>query len=153
MTGQIVAARPEHAHRMAPRMRAAEVMEIRASHDMEPATMLLSEVEKSSIAWAWVVGDEVGCMFGIVDAGSFLSQESYPWMLTTDLVEKHWRFFARSCRELLPEVLSRHSRLSGMVDARYALSVRWLSWMGARIEVARPWGPAGVPFHPFTLGG
>lgn len=152
MIGQIVSALPAHAVEMAPRMRAAEVEEIRASHGLTPEAMLLSEVDRSIVAWSWVVDDQVACMFGIV-APVLLTEKSYPWMLTTDLVDRHWRQFARSCRSLLPELLARHSRLVGMVDARYALSIRWLRWLGATVGEAEPFGVSGSPFCSFEIGG
>ncbi len=74
-------------------------------------------------------------------------------MLTTDLVDCHWRQFARSCRELLPELMLRHPRLIGMVDARYALSIRWLHWLGAIVGTPEPFGVRGEPFCSFEIGG
>lgn len=151
MIGQIVTATKTHALMMAPHVRAAEVREIADSDGLTPVRALLREVERSSSAWAWIVDGEVACMFGIV-APNALDYASYPWMITTPLVEENWRQFARSCRELLPEILARHPRLTGMVDARYEVSVRWLQWLGANLGEPRPWGAAGAPFHPFEIG-
>jgi len=105
----------------------------------------------SLIAWSWIVHGEVACMFGIVKP-DLLDDESYPWFLTTNLVEKHSRQFARACKMLLPELLHHHPRLIGRVDASYKLSVRWLIWLGAEIEEPAPWGIEGKLFHRFTLG-
>ena len=152
MLGTIVTATRAHAVAMAPNMRAVEVQELLDACGMAPAVALLYELDRSSVAWSWIIDGEVACMFGVV-APDWLTNEAYPWFLTTELVEKHSRQFARACKNLLPELLSAHPKLCGMVDSRHNLSVRWLRWLGARIEPARPWGVSGVPFHRFELGG
>jgi hypothetical protein len=152
LIGQIVTATKTHALMMAPHVRAAEVREIADSDGLTPVRALIREVERSVSSWAWIVDGEVACMFGIV-APNMLDYSSYPWMITTPLVERHWRQFARSCKELLPELLEQHPRLTGMVDARYELSVRWLQWLGARLGEVVPYGAAAAPFRSFEIGG
>lgn len=151
MTGQIVPATKTHALRMSHRVRTAEVREIADSHGLTPVRLLIREIEASQSAWSWIVNDEVACMFGVV-VPSFLSDEAYPWFVSTELVDRNARQFARTCKELLPELLSRHPRLTGMVDARYSLSVRWLEWLGAKIGEPQPWGATGAPFRRFEIG-
>lgn len=150
MKDVIILATPEHARLMAPHMRAAEVAEILADNGMTPEAALLHELDRSLISWAWIVNGEVACMFGIV-APTLLDNNSYPWFLTTPLVEHHWMTFARRCRALLPELLAHHPRLIGMVDARYTLSIRWLKWLGALVGKPQPWGVAQMPFCRFEL--
>ena len=151
MLGDIVPATRTHALMMAPHVRAAEVREIAASDGITPVRLLIREVENSISAWSWLVDGEVACMFG-VRSPTLLDGTSYPWFISTALVETHARQFARACKALLPELLAAHPRLSGMVDARYTLSVRWLEWLGATISSPEPWGVSGVPFRRFTLG-
>lgn len=151
MIGQIVTATKTHALMMAPHVRAAEVQELKDSYGLSPVRALLRELERSVVAWSWVIDGEVACMFGI-SREHFLEYESYPWFITTPLVEVHARAFARACKQLLPELLERHPKLVGMVDARYTLSIRWLGWLGARIFKAEPWGAAQLPFHRFEIG-
>jgi len=151
MIGEIIPATKRHAISMAPNMRAAEIRELKDGDGIEPLPALLRELERSASAWSWVIDGEVACMFGIVTTGA-LTIESYPWFLTTPLVEQHSRAFARACKTLLPELLARHPRLIGLVDARYALSVRWLEWLGARLGPPQPWGVAREPFRYFELG-
>jgi hypothetical protein len=151
MLGKIVTATKTHALMMAPNMREVEKREVRDACGRQPAAALIFELDRSSVAWAWIVNGEVACMFGIV-APTLLDSVSYPWFLTTPLVETHARQFARACKTLLPELLEAHPRLVGMVDSRHTLSVRWLQWLGARIGPAMQWGVAGAPFHHFELG-
>lgn len=151
MLGKIVPATKTHALMMAPNMRAVEVREVMDSSGLTPVRALLLEVERSIVAWSWVIDGEVACMFGIVKP-ALLDSVAYPWFLTTPLVEQHSRQFARACKTLLPELLAAHPKLTGMVDSRHKLSLRWLQWLGAWISPPMPWGVAGALFHHFELG-
>lgn len=151
MIGEIVQATRAHAFSMAPNLRAAEVREVMDSIGLTPTEALLQELGRSLVAWAWIVDGEVACMFGIVTP-EMLGEASYPWFLTTPLVERYSRQFARACKALLPELLTRHPKLVGKVDARYTISVRWLRWLGARVSEPQPWGVEQQPFHHFEIG-
>lgn len=151
MLGQIVTATRSHAISMAPNMRDIEVIEVMDASGLDPEAALLREIDRSASAWSWIVAGEVACMFGVVSP-NLLSRVSYPWFLTTPLVKEHARPFARACKALLPELLARHPVLVGMVDARYALSVRWLQWLGARLDDPQPWGVAQERFRRFVIG-
>lgn len=151
MIGSIVTATPDHAKAMAPNVRSAEIQEIADASGLGPEQQLLADLSRSSVAWAWIIDGEVACMFGVI-APSLVDATSYPWFLTTPLVEKHSRAFARACRTLLPELLAHHPRMVGMVDARYLMSIRWLGWLGARIAAPAPWGVTGALFCQFVLG-
>jgi hypothetical protein len=153
MLGEIIPATRDHAISMAPRVRAVEVQELTDATGLDIEAALLRELDHSATSWAWIVDGEVACLFGVVLGPSLMEFAAYPWMISTHLVEKHASAFARACRRLLPELLERHGRLSGMVDVRHTLSVRWLWWLGADIGEAQPWGVAGTLFHPFTIGG
>lgn len=153
MRGEIVRATPSHAIAMAPNVRAIEMREVMDSVGLNVEAALLSELDRSESAWSWIVDGEVACMFGIMRGHSLMDFAAYPWFLSTPLVEKHRMAFARACRHLLPELLRRHARLAGMVDARHEMSVRWLKWLGAKLDDPQPWGIAGAPFHHFEIGG
>lgn len=152
MSAEIIPAHRGHALSLAPRVRVAEVIEIAASHGLTPEEMLLGELADSDAAWTWVVNGIPACMFGIVTNPVLLGGDSYPWFISTDLVDRNARVFARTCKELLPELLAHHPRLVGRVDARYVLSVRWLRWLGAKVEEAEPWGVEHALFHLFVIG-
>lgn len=152
MRGEIVKATRNHAIAMAPNMRRAEIIELASAIRMAPEEALLHELDRSLSAWSWIVDGEVACMFGIV-APELLSRTAYPWFLTTYLVEKHARQFARACGTLLPELLASHPHLVGMVDDRYSLSVRWLEWLGAKLGEPEPYGVEQVSFRRFEIGG
>lgn len=152
MRGEIVKATRNHAIEMAPHVRAVEAREIADSSGMKTEAALLHELSRSDSAWSWIVDGQVACMFGIVRSHNLFDLASYPWFFSTHLVETHAIPFARGCKGLLPELLVHHPRLSGMVDSRHKLSVRWLRWLGARVSEPEPWGVARVPFHHFEIG-
>lgn len=74
-----------------------------------------------------------------------------PWMVTTNDVEVHARGFLQASKAILKDMLTRHATLSNYVDARNAVAIRWLEWLGFSIEPAAPTYPHGMPFHKFTL--
>lgn len=152
MNFAIVPATRGHAICMAPRVREAEILEIDASHGLGAEQMLIGELADSDAAWTWLVDGVPGCMFGVVTMPVLLGGETYPWFISTELVDKHARTFARTCKELLPELLAHHPRMVGRVDARYKLSIRWLQWLGAKIGPAEPYGVGQMPFHSFVIG-
>lgn len=151
MLGHIIQATRGHAICMAPNMRRAEIIELESAVRMEPEAALLHELARSLSAWSWIVDGEVACMFGIV-APDLMGRTAYPWFLTTYLVERHARQFARACKTLLPELLAAHPHLVGMVDDRYTLSVRWLEWLGAKLGEPEPYGMEQMAFRRFELG-
>lgn len=91
----------------------------------------------SSEAWVAEVDGEIMAVWGLVDEGSLLVPVARPWCMTTPLVERHARHFARESRRITDHWRQRYWRLHNEVDARYAASVRWLEWLGFR--VGRPW--------------
>lgn len=150
MIGEVRDATLGDAYAMAPLLRdqdRAEVMAAYGSDDMQRALMLC--VEQSLVARVWVVDGQPACMFGIT--GSVFGQVGHPWFLSTALVEKNSRFFVRQCRRYLKEMLKLFPVLENYVDARYACSIRWLEWMGFKLDAPSPYGPLGVPFRRFEL--
>jgi hypothetical protein len=70
-----------------------------------------------------------------------------PWLLATEEIERHPVTFYRASRRLFKEVSAGYERLVNWVDARNVLSLRWLEWLGFRMEPAVPFGAMGLGFH------
>ena len=70
-----------------------------------------------------------------------------PWLLATEEVERHPVTFYRMSKSLFPLAVSGYERLVNWVDARNVLSLRWLVWLGFRMEPAVPFGVKGLGFH------
>jgi len=102
----------------------------------------------SAEAWVACVAGEPMAAWGVIDEGSLLVPVGRVWCLTTPLVDRHARLFARESRRIVGQWRRRWWRLHNAVDARYEVSVRWLEWMSFR--VGPPWlNDKGVPFRTF----
>jgi hypothetical protein len=146
----VVPAERTHARDLAPIMRAADRDEIWAAAALSPLDGLVVSLNCSLAAWCWRVEGQPACLFG-VSSESVLSGVGMPWLLSSDLVERRQLEFLRHYRPFLGEMLTLFPILRNWVDARYALSIRWLRWMGFALHPAEPYGPFGMPFHRFEM--
>ncbi|MCY1362613.1 hypothetical protein D9M68_159250 [compost metagenome] len=74
-----------------------------------------------------------------------------PWLISTTHLERHPRPFLRACRPLLARMLERHPTLTNYVDARNLAAIRWLQWLGFRMDSPVPYGPHRLTFRQFHL--
>jgi hypothetical protein len=139
---------PADAHDLAPRMRAADVAEVWASHRLSPVQALENSLRLSSHAWAGLADGVLVCLWGACPA-SFINRIGVPWLLGSDEVEAHQTTFLRRSLPALREMQSVYRILKNHVDARNRASIRWLRWLGFTVHPAQPFGPDGVAFHPF----
>jgi hypothetical protein len=137
---------------MAPDVRQREAQEISGAYGMSTEEALLRYVELSESAWTWLVDGFPACMFGVIE-DEFVGGWARPWFMSTPVVERESRQFARACKSLLPELKARFPMMEGVVGSDYTLSVRWLEWLGAKIGPPSAYGTAGDMFRPFKIGG
>lgn len=149
MKYEIARATEAHARDLAENMREADVAEAVASGFSSPLEAVLKPLTASRDTWVGLADGKVLCMFGTQPL-TIVSSRACVWMLTTHEVPKHFRVFLRVGREIVRRELIRYTELWNMVDARHATAIRWLTWMGAEIFPAIPFGP-GLPFHPFVF--
>lgn len=69
-----------------------------------------------------------------------------PWLLTGRGIEKHKRLLLAGSRYFVERMLEDCPRLVVMVDAEYKEALRWLRWLGFRLDEPVPYGPYGSPF-------
>lgn len=148
----IVPATEAHALEMAPTMREADVLEVWATSHSSPEEALLDSIHGSSVARAGLADGRVICAYGVGEL-SLVSDEGIPWLLTAEELGSHSRAFLRGCRAFVAEIRPRYRVLASYVDARHAVAVRWLRWLGFEILPAHPFGVDQLPFHPFRMGG
>ena len=144
----IQAATHEDAIEMAPHMRRCDVDEIMASHGVRPLDALEHVVEYSDIARVGRADGEIVCMFG-VRAFTMLSDKAAIWMLGTDLMDKHSIRFLRENAAELADISKEFVLIENWCDARNTKTLRWLEWLGFKIEDAEPYGLLNLPFHHF----
>lgn len=142
---KIIPARRAHIGTIAKRMRKADRDEVAAASRLSPRKALEYSLERSAHAWTAVVNGRPEVMFGVGDL-NILAGVGSPWLLGTDAVEVHARDFLRVSRELMPQLLARYQVLRNFVDARNAVSIRWLEWLGFRLL-----DPVEIGGHEFRL--
>lgn len=137
---------------MAPRLREDDLIEILASSRLAPLDALLFSIRNSAEAYEGVVNGDIICMFGVGSLSAATGRGS-PWMLGTQGVQDYWLLFARISRVWIDDIRTRYASLENYVDARNALAIRWLAWLGFTIGDPVPYGPYRLPFRRIELKG
>lgn len=146
----LVPATDGHAYDIAPRLRVADLEEIRALAADETSAIVLS-IRNSPFARTWLVNGAPACIFGVAST-SLLDNSGRPWLVSSDTVPAFPMTFLRACKRILPEILAMYPHLENYIDSRYECAVTWLRWLGFTIHPAEGIGPTGVPFHRFEMG-
>jgi hypothetical protein len=150
MTYKIVPTEQKHVEELSHTMRAADVRECWAANHFSPYDALKHSLCHTENPRTGLYNNNVMCIWGIGKV-TYLSKEGIPWMLTSKLVEHHYREFLRQGPTLLKEIKKEAVVLVNMVDARNKRSIRWLKWLGFTIHDPVPFGPDDVLFHPFIM--
>lgn len=150
MRARVVEAQPEHVEAIVADARHADVDELFAATGITPELAMWKGLACSTHAWTGFFDDRPVCMFGVAPR-SVLSGRGYPWLIGTNLMERHALVFLRECRPNLEQMKSAYNLLENYVDARNVKAVRWLRWLGFDISPAAPYGDLGLPFHYFKM--
>lgn len=145
----IVPATLEHAQQLAPRMRPEDAAEVWASSRQTPLESLVSSLAWSKEAHAALWGSEVAALFGIA-RGPFLSFRAFPWLLGSELLNRHPGPFVRQARVIVREWIEQYGFLEQAVDARYAAALRWAARVGFEVGEPQPFGLLGMDFCRIT---
>ncbi len=145
---EVVPALPAHLAPIAAAMRRADRREVWAAARASPTEALTVSLAASKLAWSGTVDGRPVCMFGAANP-AVPGQPGLPWLLGTDDIDRHALAFLRRNRPMVAAMLAGFGSLANCVDARNTASIRWLGWLGFTIESAIPFGPFGLPFHPF----
>lgn len=98
----------------------------------------------SDKVWAGLVNNEIACLWGLAPP-TFLSDNAYLWLLTTDLIEDHKFLFIRYSQRYIEQMLEIYPRIVGHVETDNAQATRWIRWLGAEI------GEPEKGFRPFVI--
>ena len=145
----IVPTTTEHVLELAETMRLEDQAEVWASAHYTPWDALVASIGFTDETYTGLADGHVLCIFG---AGkmTLTSDTAYPWMLSSFLVEKHMRAWARGSKLAFNFMTRDVDHLKNYVDARYTVAVRWLAWLGFTIHDPEPFGIEQLPFHAFT---
>lgn len=143
----------EHAEGLARDLRPADRLECEA-YAGEPALAVVRASYERSL-WSWTAFQPAEkcrpvCAWGVVPL-SILGGTAQPWCLTTDRVADHARLFARASRAWLAHMLADFASLEMWVDGRHAAAVRWVPWLGFRLD-GPVMTPDGVPWRRAWMG-
>ena len=147
-TLEVVPATIEHAHQLAPVMKAADREEVKAASGLEPLEVLLKSLELSEKAYAIVVGGEVIAIGGLVP---LTRNVGIPWGLTSDKIALYPKQFCKIAKELIKGFHKSYPLLTNFCDAQNTTTIRWLKWGGFRfVATVLEFGVAKIPFVQFV---
>ncbi len=150
MTYKVVPTELEHMEELSHTMRSADVRECWAAHHFAPYDALKHSLYYTERPLTGLYNERVMCIWGVGKI-SYLSKEGVPWMLTSNLVDKHYREFLRRGLRHLEDIKKEAIILINMVDVRNRKSIKWLKWLGFTIHPPVPFGPDKMLFHPFIM--
>ena len=138
-----------HVDELAKTMRVEDIAEVWAAAHYTPAEALAMSIRHSEEVYTGLVDNRVLCIFGMARR-TWISELGIPWLLASDLLPDHARRFLKGSREAFEHMKRGVPAMRNHVDVRNAQSIRWLKWLGFKIENPVPFGPDQVLFHPFT---
>ena len=149
---QIVPATQEHLEQVAANMRQADADEAWAAGHMSPLEALEFSDRITRDTKAGLADGEVFCIFGTARA-SALSFNGVPWLLGTEELPKYSRGFLRLNRKYISQIKKEFDRLDNYVDVRNHAAIKWLRWLGFKINPPIAYGADNLPFHHFEMEG
>lgn len=147
---KIVPSTEGHALRIAPRMRLADIEEVKAASGRTAIGALLYSLGRSDFAYTVEFNGRPETMFGCGTV-DILGNVGAPWLLGTNALESHYRHFLRGSRFWVSRMMGQYAMLRNIVDDRNAVSKRWLEWLGFTLSEPVPMGYEQLPFRIFEM--
>lgn len=98
----------------------------------DPTQAVLDGLNNSIMSFAGEIDGELAALWG-ARCVSVLDDRAYIWVLGTILIDDHPLVFARHSRRALRSLTHHFRQVYGEIECDFELSVRWLTWLGARI--------------------
>ena len=140
---------------LAPKMRDADVKEIKASDNSSPLEALILPFahEPPELCKTFsIIGtgkEGVIGMFGV--APSTIEERGVAWMLASDELFNHTHRFLKECPYWVKEMGKGYKYLYNFVDKRNTHAVRWLKFLGFEVTAEEPqFGYGKIPFLLMT---
>jgi hypothetical protein len=147
----VVSAHTDHIFWLANNMAQADRDEVAAAVGMGPYRALKDSFDRSAAAWTGMINDKPIVMFGVTPL-DILGGIGSPWLLGTDEVLKYGFTFLRLSKRYVPRMLEMFPVLSNYVDARHERAIRWLRWLGFKLDNnSVPYGLWNMPFYRFEM--
>lgn len=147
-TIRIRLARAGDADGLAPRLRAADLQEIKANVGADPLVVLERGVAESDPCYALVDGGgRPLALFGAVPDPD-CAEVGRVWLLGSDELARQRFFVLRNSREWIERLHQRYRVLWNFVDARNEVHIRWLKWCGFTfVRLVEKYGAEQLPFY------
>ena len=149
---EVISTTEEHILELSQTMRKPDVDEVWAGWHKTPLEALRSSVKYTKQSWTGLANGRVVCMFGIAQP-SILSYAGTPWLLGSEELPKHFRTFLRGNKIYIKAIKKEFEFLENYVDTRNVIAIRWLKWLGFKLNPAEPYGVEQRAFHKFTMKG
>ena len=144
----IVKAKLEHVDFVAKNIRAEDAAEVKAVSYLSPGEALEMSFFVSDPCHTILYKDEpVGC-FGVAPMGE---GKGSPWLLATDRIKDMPMYFIRSSKQYIENMLKEYKFLENWVALDNTISIKWLKWVGFKIEEPEVYGLNGELFCRFWL--
>ena len=131
------------------RLRKDDIVEIWASNHLTPREALQKSLNESFISLTIHNGSPIA-MFG-VNGHSILGEKACIWMLGSDDLEKIKIRFLKNNHNFINYFLGYYPYLYNHVDDRNKKSIKWLKFLGAKIDEPKPYGKDGKDFRYFMF--
>jgi hypothetical protein len=118
----------DHAKSLAPRLREADLNELKAHGLDSVENALISGVRDSTECYT-VWNKEIDKPIAIFGSGD-MEDVGYVWMLGSNDIKRIRYEFIRHCKDWLAKLLERYSIVYNVIDVRNKVHMRWLKFMG-----------------------
>jgi len=129
---QLRDATPADVEYVAAHLRAADVVELRATGLPDPAEAVRESARISTWTRAAVVGDDVAAVYGVTPTAA--PGVASPWMLGTDAIHRVGREFLRASVGEVERMMGDNLLLFNRVHVDNTVSLAWLRWLGFTIS-------------------
>ena len=130
-------------------LRPADQDEVYAATGLDVNEAMVQSHRESSLSWVFLSdGGEPYLICGVAPCSTY-HHVGVPWLLATEEITAHKLITARLSAYCVGMALKEYALLVNWVDARNAVSIRWLEWNDFYIEEPKPYGHLDYPFHRF----
>lgn len=129
-------------------MRFKDIEEIWATAHETPRESLINGFRVSHPCLTCKDDDTPIAMFGV---NPYSDGSGIVWLLGSEAIKRNYRNFLKLSILVIEHFLNMYPKLFNYVDARQKESIRWLKWLGAKIDDAKPYGVELLPFHYFEI--
>ena len=131
------------------RLKKIDIIEMKRSHNITPEEGLRLSFKQSMIAITVTDGWPIICSG--INPLSILGDKAILWLLSTERIKDINIRFVKNCRKFINHFLEFYPNLFNYIDVENTITLKWIKFLGAEIDEAKPYGYEQKPFHRFTF--